>query len=161
MDSRLCGNDGSVFQPVVNNDLHNFCLEMLFCYQEPAIHDDTCVMKAKFLPLGIKNRTKTELPALIALEAIGQPWFCESHRNDLLSIALVTQLIADADSEIHFTACELAYLMESSHLQVDEIRPRAIAVNQWLQLQPNGRIQGAIDKLLRWEARHYSQLACA
>lgn len=118
-------------------------------------------MKAKFLPLGIKNRTKTELPALIALQAIGQPWFCESHRSDLLSIALVVQLIADEDSEIHFAACELAYLMESQHLQVEEIRPRAIAVNEWLQRQPNGRIQGAIDKLLRWDAKAHPQLACA
>jgi len=118
-------------------------------------------MKQKILPLGIKNRTKTELPALIALEAIGQPWFCESHRSDLLSIAMVVQMIASEGSDIHFAACELAYLMESSHLQIDEIRPRAIAVNAWLQLQPNGRIQQAIDKLLRWEARNHPQLACA
>jgi hypothetical protein len=134
---------------------------MPVCYQEMPIHDDTLDMKQKFLPLGIKNRTKTELPALIALEAIGQPWFCDGHRNDLLSIALVTQLIADEESEIHFTACELAYLMESQNLQVEEIRPRVIAVNQWLQRQPNGRIQGAIDKLLRWDAHKNPQLACA
>jgi hypothetical protein len=95
------------------------------------------------------------------LQAIGQPWFCESHRNDLLSIALVTQLIADEGSDIHFAACELAYLMESQHLQLEEIRPRTIAVNAWLQLQPNGRIQAAIDKLLRWDASAHPQLACA
>jgi hypothetical protein len=46
-------------------------------------------------------------------------------------------------------------------LQVEEIRPRVIAVNQWLQRQPNGRIQGAIDKLLRWDAHKNPQLAYA
>ena len=45
--------------------------------------------KRRLLPLGIKDPIKTELPALVALEAIGKPWYNETHQSDLLAIALV------------------------------------------------------------------------
>ena len=64
-------------------------------------------MKKRLLPLGIKNPIKTELPALIALEAIGKPWFAESHRSDLLVIGLITQMLAPEGSFIHVIADEL------------------------------------------------------
>jgi hypothetical protein len=134
---------------------------MLFCHQEVVIPDDMLYMKQKFLPLGIKNRTRTELPALIALEAIGQPWFSESHRFDLLSIALIAQMIAEEGSDVHTAAVSLNAALDAGNLQIYTIRPLVIAINEWMQRQPNGRIQGAIDKLLRWEARKVPQLACA
>src|SRR6187397_3087932 len=62
-------------------------------------------MKTKrLLPLGIKNPIKTELPALVALEAIGKPWFSETHLSDLLAIALVSQILAVKGSYIDIVA---------------------------------------------------------
>lgn len=99
-------------------------------------------------PLGIKNRTKTELPALIALEAIGQSWFNEDHRCDLMSIALVAQLMTLEGSEIHAASCELISLLAPDALDIDQVRPVVVVLNTWIQKQPNSRVQGAIDTLL-------------
>ena len=104
-------------------------------------------MATHILPLGIKNRMKTELPALIALEAIGQAWFCESHRFDLMSIALVAQLLTRQENQIHMVASSLIALLEARTLEVEEIRPLVMLVNEWLQRQPNCRVQAAIIKL--------------
>lgn len=106
-------------------------------------------MTSKILPLGIKNRTKTELPALIALEAIGQPWFNEQHRCDLQSIALISQLISGEGGEIRAASCELISLLEPDDLDIDKVRPVVVTINTWFQTQPNGRVQAAIDRLLR------------
>jgi hypothetical protein len=104
-------------------------------------------MATHILPLGIKNRMKTELPALIALEAIGQSWFCENHRFDLMSIALVSQLMTTQESEIHKASSALVALLEPQSLDIEEIRPLVMMVNAWLQRQPNCRVQAAIIKL--------------
>jgi hypothetical protein len=104
-------------------------------------------MATHILPLGIKNRMKTELPALIALEAIGQEWFCESHRFDLMSIALVSQLMTAQESEIYMSSSALIALLEVQSIDVDEIRPLVTLINGWLQRQPNCRVQSAIIKL--------------
>jgi hypothetical protein len=104
-------------------------------------------MATHILPLGIKNRTKTELPALIALEAIGQTWFSESHRYDLMSIALVSQQMAARGSEIHVAASHLLTLLEPAALDVEALRPLVVQINIWLQKQPNYRVQSAIVKL--------------
>jgi hypothetical protein len=105
-------------------------------------------MNTKILPLGIKNRTKTELPALIALEAIGQEWFNEDHRCDLMSIALVSQLISAEGTEIRAASSELIALLGSDDLDIDKVQPVVVAINSWIQRQPNGRVQTAIDRLL-------------
>jgi hypothetical protein len=105
-------------------------------------------MKNQILPLGIKNRTKTELPALIALEAIGQPWFNEDHRCDLMSIALVSQLMAEKDSDIHVASAELITLLGPDELSLEQLEPLVVMVNTWLQRQPNSRVQAAINVLL-------------
>jgi hypothetical protein len=105
-------------------------------------------MNTSILPLGIKNRTKTELPALIALEAIGQPWFSEDHRCDLMSIALVTQLLADKDSEVRQASVELVERLGPDELTLETLEPLVVMVNDWLQRQPNSRVQIAIDILL-------------
>ena len=104
--------------------------------------------RRKLLPLGIKKRTTTELPALIALEALGQPWFCEQHLTDLMALAMVCQLAAEPGSEIHACASELFALLGQEPLDPAEIRPRVLLTNDWTQRQPNGRIQDAIDRLL-------------
>jgi hypothetical protein len=104
-------------------------------------------MATHILPLGIKNRMKTELPAFIALEAIGQTWFCESHRFDLMSIALVSQLMTAQGNEIHTAASTLVSLLEVRSLDVEEIRPLVMVISEWLQRQPNCRVQAAIIKL--------------
>ena len=106
-------------------------------------------MKKRLLPLGIKNPIKTELPALVALEAIGKPWFAESHRSDLLVIGLVTQMLAPEGSFIHVVASELITALEAGELQIDVIRPLVIDISAWLQVQPNGRVDAAIDQLLK------------
>lgn len=108
-------------------------------------------MKERLLPLGIKNPVKTELPALMALEAIGQPWFGESHLADLRAIALVSSLVASESSDAQSVAAELISLLDSNELDIAEIRPRVVALTIWLNRQPNGRVQAAIKKLLRQE----------
>ena len=105
-------------------------------------------MKKRLLPLGIKNPIKTELPALVGLEAIGKPWFAESHRSDLLAIGLVSQILAPEGSYIHVVAGELMAFLQSGELKIDEIRPLVIDIIAWLQVQPNGRGDAAIDRLL-------------
>ena len=105
-------------------------------------------MKAKLLPLGIKNPVKTELPALIALEAIGQSWFCEGHRTDLQAIGLVAAMLAAEGSNIQLVAGELLAALEAQALDADSLRPLVVSVSTWVQRQPNGRVQAAIDTLL-------------
>jgi hypothetical protein len=105
-------------------------------------------MNLRILPLGIKNRSKTELPALIALEAIGQDWFNDNHRCDLVAIAMVSQLMSSTTNEIHIVSEELISFLQKPILDKDEIRSSVIKINMWLQKQPNGRVQAAIDKLL-------------
>lgn len=104
--------------------------------------------RRKLLPLGIKKRTTTELPALVALGAIGQPWFCEQHLTDLMAMAMVCQLAADEGSEIRAAACGLFALLGEEELDGAQISPLVVAINDWTQRQSNGRIQDAIDRLL-------------
>lgn len=108
-------------------------------------------MKERLLPLGIKNPVKTELPALIALEAIGQPWFNEGHHADLTALAMVTQMLAREGSDAFDVAGDLLGLLAATSLDIDEIRPRVIGVSLWLQRQPNGRVDAAIRRLLKQE----------
>jgi hypothetical protein len=105
--------------------------------------------KKRLLPLGIKNPIKTELPALVGLEAIGKPWFNETHRSDLLAVALVSQVIAPPGSYIYVIADELIALLQGDDLKIDEVRPLVMDMSAWLQVQPNGRVDQAIDQLLK------------
>ncbi len=111
--------------------------------------DTSMNSKKRLLPLGIKNPIKTELPALVGLEAIGKPWFNESHRSDLLVVALVSQVIAPPGSYIYVIADELIALLQGDELNIDEVRPLVIDMSAWLQVQPNGRVDQAIDELLK------------
>ncbi|MEZ5611616.1 MAG: hypothetical protein R3E45_14355 [Rhodocyclaceae bacterium] len=104
--------------------------------------------RRKLLPLGIKKRTTTELPALIALEAIGQPWFCEAHLTDLMALSMVCQVAAEPGSDEHVAALELFDLLGKEPLDGKAIEPLVVLTNDWMQRQPNGRIQDAIDRLL-------------
>ena len=106
-------------------------------------------MKKRLLPLGIKNPIKTELPALVGLEAIGKPWFRESHRSDLLAIALVSQILAPEGSYIYVVVGELISALHAADLSIDEIRPLVLDISAWLQVQPNGRVDAAIEKLIK------------
>lgn len=105
---------------------------------------------AAVLPLGIKDRQKTELPALVALTAIGEPWFSTRHQLDLLAVALVVGEMAPAGSLEAQCAAELQRLCERSVNPDDKVE---IALNlaeclPWLQLQPNHKIQRALTALL-------------
>jgi hypothetical protein len=88
------------------------------------------------------------LPALIALEAIGQPWFNDDHRCDMMSIALVSQLLAEKDSEIFIASGQLIELLGPDELSLEALEPLVVMINTWLQRQPNERVQAAIDILL-------------
>jgi hypothetical protein len=114
-------------------------------------------MKKRLLPLGIKNPIKTELPALVGLEAIGKPWFSESHRADLLVIALVSQILAPEGSYIYVVAGELISFLQFDELKIDEIRPLVLDISAWLQVQPNGRVDAAIAALLKPPGRQYGK----
>ena len=105
-------------------------------------------MRTKLLPLGIKNPLKTELPTLIALEAIGQPWFCETHRSDLQAIGLVAGILAAEGSEIHLVSRALLSALEAEEMDIESMRSLVMNVSAWLQKQPNVRVQAAIDRLL-------------
>lgn len=102
--------------------------------------------QAAVLPLGIKNRFRTELPALVALEAIGETWFSSDHQSDLLAVALVVREMAAPGSIQAHCAAELQRLCEQTVTMAEKVD---IALNlaeclPWLQLQPNARIQRAL-----------------
>jgi hypothetical protein len=102
------------------------------------------------LPLGIKDRQQTELPALVALTAIGEPWFSSQHQLDLLAVALVVGEMAPAGSLEAECAVELQRLCEQTISLDSKV---AIALNlaeclPWLQLQPNHKIQRALTALM-------------
>ena len=102
------------------------------------------------LPLGIKDRVRTELPALVALAAIGEPWFLGEHQADLLAVALVVHELAPADSLPSLCATELQRLCEQTIMQENKVE---IALNlaeclPWLQVQPNTQIQRALETIL-------------
>lgn len=110
------------------------------------------------LPLGIKNKVKTELPALVALAAIGESWFSDQHRSDLLVVALVVREIADEGSQEVRSAAELQRLCEQTITRDQKVE---IALNladclPWLQLQQNHLIERAIEAIA---ARHLAQAA--
>jgi hypothetical protein len=101
------------------------------------------------LPLGIKNRAKTELPALVALTAIGEDWFSEQQQADLLVVALVVLELAEPDSLQEQCATELKRLCEQT-ITIDNKVDIALNLAEclpWLQLQPNSRIDQAVITL--------------
>lgn len=109
------------------------------------------------LPLGIKNRMQTELPALVALTAIGESWFCGTHRADLLAVALVVREMAPAGS---LQACCAAELQRQCEQPITADDKLGIALNlaeclPWLQVQQNHRI----DQALLAVARRHQSLA--
>lgn len=104
------------------------------------------VRKTPMLPLDIKDRAKTELPALLALTAIGEPWFSEQHQSDLLAVALVVRELAPADSLQGTSAKELQRLCEQS-IGIENKVDIALSLAEclpWLQLQPNAHVDRAI-----------------
>jgi hypothetical protein len=110
------------------------------------------------LPLGIKNKFQTELPALVALMAIGEPWFSSEHQADLLAVALVVRELAPADSLQSQCSAELQRLCEQCINRDNKVE---IALNlaeclPWLQVQPNHRVQRALQAVasqhLAWAA---------
>lgn len=112
------------------------------------------------LPLGIKNKVKTELPALVALTAIGEPWFSEQHQSDLLAVALVVREMAEDNSLQAQCAAELQRLCEQTITAANKVN---IALNlaeclPWLQQQQNHKIQRALQAVA---ARHLGQEALA
>lgn len=110
--------------------------------------------RAAVLPLGIKNRVRTELPALVALTAIGEPWFSEVHQQDLLAVALVVGEMAPQGSLQAQCAAELQRLCQRPITMADKVE---IALNlaeclPWLQVQPNTKVQHALEALLARQA---------
>lgn len=98
------------------------------------------------IPLGIKDRLKTELPALVALTAIGEAWFSEQHQADLLVVALVVRELAPAGTLEAQCAVELQRLCEQTITAENKVE---IALNlaeclPWLQRQPNTKTERAV-----------------
>lgn len=109
------------------------------------------------LPLGIKNKLQTELPALVALSAIGEPWFTDQHQTDLLVVALVVREMASPCSVQALCATELQRLCEQT-ITLDSKVDIALNLAEclpWLQLQPNSRV----DRAIRTVATRYVPLA--
>ncbi|MDP1525522.1 MAG: hypothetical protein Q8M20_06915 [Rhodocyclaceae bacterium] len=105
--------------------------------------------KSAVLPLGIKNKLKTELPALVALTAIGQSWFTAQHQSDLLAVALVVREMALPGSLQADCAAELQRLCEQEITMENKTN---IALNlaeclPWLQVQQNHLVANAIQAL--------------
>lgn len=110
------------------------------------------------LPLGIKNRFCTELPALLALKAIGEPWFSGAHQADLLAVALVVRELAPDGSLPAVCAAELQRLCEQP-ITLDHKVDIALNLAEclpWLQVQPNARIERALRAVT---ARHLAMAA--
>jgi hypothetical protein len=103
------------------------------------------------LPLGIKNKVKTELPALVALSAIGEPWFSPQHQSDLLAVALVVHEMAPEGTLPAQSAVTLRKLCAQEITAEHKVD---IALNlaeclPWLQVQPNSRIDRAVKAVAR------------
>lgn len=101
----------------------------------------------RVLPLGIKNRINTELPALVALTAIGEPWFSDELRCDLLAVALVVAEMAPPDSIESQSALALQRLCEQPITAAEkyEIALHLADCLPWLQVQQNHRIERAVQ----------------
>lgn len=102
------------------------------------------------LPFNAKNRVKTELPALVALEAIGQPWFSQQHQMDLLAVALIVAELAAPNSVQGMCAAELQQLCSQPIALEHKVD---VAMNlaeclPWLQLQQNVRVQEALEAMM-------------
>lgn len=65
--------------------------------------------KPNVKPLGIRDAAMHELPALQALEALGQEHFSEQHVYNLLSVADLAKRIAGTDDPIREPAQEVVY----------------------------------------------------
>lgn len=105
--------------------------------------------KQTVLPLGIKNKLKTELPALVALTAIGQSWFTAQHQSDLLAVALVVREMALPGSLQAECAAELQRLCEQE-ITMDNKTDIALNLAEclpWLQVQQNHLVAKAIQTL--------------
>jgi len=105
--------------------------------------------KSTVLPLGIKNRVKTEMPALVALTAIGEPWFAPEHQSDLLAVALVVAEMAPEGSLQANCAAALQRLCEQTITIENKVE---IALNlaeclPWLQLQQNHHVERALQRV--------------
>ncbi len=102
--------------------------------------------RSAVLPLGIKNRLVTELPALVALSAIGEPWFGATHQADLLAVALVVREMAPEDSPQARCAAELQRLCEQpiGFEQKVDIALNLAECLPWLQVQQNHRVERAV-----------------
>ncbi|MEW6164291.1 MAG: hypothetical protein AB1642_04435 [Pseudomonadota bacterium] len=106
--------------------------------------------KSTILPLGMKDRVKTELPALVALTAIGEPWFDENHQADLLAVALVVRELAPPDSREAGRAADLQCLCEQT-ITADHKLDIALALAEclpWLQVQQNHRVERALQNVI-------------
>ncbi|GAB2181442.1 hypothetical protein DLREEDagrD3_16650 [Denitratisoma sp. agr-D3] len=106
--------------------------------------------RSAVLPMNAKNRVKTELPALLALEAIGETWFSPQHQMDLLAVALVVTELAEPDSVQAICAAELQRLC-SAPITLEEKVDVAMKLAEclpWLQLQQNVRVQAALEKMI-------------
>ncbi len=101
------------------------------------------------LPLGIKNRLQTELPALVALQAIGEPWFATEHRADLLAVALVVREMAPEGSMESRCAESLQQLCTGPITKTEKTAIALVLAEclPWLQVQQNVRVQRAIAKV--------------
>jgi len=110
--------------------------------------------RSTVLPLGIKNKFRTELPALVALTAIGQSWFAAQHQSDLLAVALVVREMALPDSLQARCAAELQRLCEQE-ITMDNKTDIALNLAEclpWLQTQPNHKVAKAIEAVAAQEA---------
>lgn len=106
-------------------------------------------LKQTVLPLGIKNKLRTELPALVALTAIGQSWFTAQHQSDLLAVALVVREMALPGTLQAECAAELQRLCEQE-ISMDNKTDIALNLAEclpWLQVQQNHLVAKAIQAL--------------
>lgn len=105
--------------------------------------------RSAVLPFGIKQRLQTELPALVALTAIGEPWFSSQHQFDLLAVALVVGEMAEPGSLQAQCAAELQRLCEQE-ITIDykvDIALNLAECLPWLQLQPNFKVDRALERV--------------
>ncbi len=103
----------------------------------------------KTLPLNIKNRVQTELPALVALTAIGEPWFSAEHQADLLAVALVVHELAPEGGLQSQCSAALQFLCEEPITMANKVD---IALNlaeclPWFQEQTNSRVLRALKAI--------------
>ena len=80
-----------------------------------------------------------ELPGHVALQAIGQPWWCESHLADLKAHAVLAFFVAKRvhDEQVQDIAIKALEILSKQKFTKEDVTPLIGVTLEWLSNQSN------------------------